>query len=160
MIEDRKLSEHYTLYDLTKTNSHPELQEENRKIDLFLLTRAEPLAVLLDLAVCVVGCPLTINSGYRCPALNKAVGSSERSQHLKFEAADCVPMGMSVEDGFKLLWKAVREGRLSVGQLIHETAERSYGVTSWIHISLGEPYRDKARCNQVLRMEHGQYSFL
>ena len=32
--------------------------------------------------------PLTINSGYRCPALNKEVGGVPTSQHVKGEAAD------------------------------------------------------------------------
>lgn len=34
------------------------------------------------------GRPLVINSGYRCPKLNKAVGGVAESQHVKGEAAD------------------------------------------------------------------------
>ncbi len=34
------------------------------------------------------GGPLKINSGFRCPALNKAVGGVKTSQHVKGEAAD------------------------------------------------------------------------
>ncbi len=34
------------------------------------------------------GGPLNINSGYRCKALNEAVGGVESSQHRKGEAAD------------------------------------------------------------------------
>ena len=34
------------------------------------------------------GKPLHINSGYRCPELNKAVGGKPTSQHLKGEAGD------------------------------------------------------------------------
>ncbi len=37
------------------------------------------------------GAPLSINSGYRCPAVNKAVGGVATSQHLKGEAADVCP---------------------------------------------------------------------
>lgn len=32
--------------------------------------------------------PLHVNSGYRCPELNKAVGGTPTSQHTKGEAAD------------------------------------------------------------------------
>ena len=32
--------------------------------------------------------PVIISSGYRCPALNKAVGGSDTSQHMKGEACD------------------------------------------------------------------------
>lgn len=35
-----------------------------------------------------VGHPLRINSGYRCPELNRAVGGVPASQHVKGEAAD------------------------------------------------------------------------
>lgn len=34
------------------------------------------------------GKPITVNSGYRCPALNKAVNGSKTSQHVKGLAAD------------------------------------------------------------------------
>ncbi len=34
------------------------------------------------------GLPLHINSGYRCPKLNAAVGGAATSQHIKGEAAD------------------------------------------------------------------------
>lgn len=34
------------------------------------------------------GKPIVVNSGYRCPKLNRAVGGVARSQHTKGEAAD------------------------------------------------------------------------
>ncbi|MDE7127672.1 MAG: hypothetical protein K2O58_07250 [Bacteroidales bacterium] len=34
------------------------------------------------------GTPLKINSGFRCPELNTAVGGAPASQHLRGEAAD------------------------------------------------------------------------
>ena len=39
------------------------------------------------------GEPLAINSGYRCPEVNKAVGGVPTSQHTKGEAADACPFG-------------------------------------------------------------------
>ena len=39
------------------------------------------------------GEPLAINSGYRCPEVNKAVGGAPTSQHAKGEAADVCPFG-------------------------------------------------------------------
>lgn len=35
-----------------------------------------------------VGVPMPVNSGYRCPELNAAVGGVPTSQHMKGEAAD------------------------------------------------------------------------
>ena len=39
------------------------------------------------------GEPLAINSGYRCPEVNKTVGGVPTSQHTKGEAADVCPFG-------------------------------------------------------------------
>lgn len=39
------------------------------------------------------GKPLAINSGYRCPEVNKAVGGVPTSQHSRGEAADVCPFG-------------------------------------------------------------------
>lgn len=39
------------------------------------------------------GKPLAINSGYRCPEVNMAVGGVPTSQHTKGEAADVCPFG-------------------------------------------------------------------
>lgn len=50
-----------------------------------------------------VGHPLRINSGYRCPELNKAVGGVATSQHVKGEAAD-----IAAEDPHELA-KVVRD---------------------------------------------------
>ena len=44
------------------------------------------------------GKPIHINSGYRCPALNKAVGGVPTSQHVRGQAADCGvddPLGLA-----------------------------------------------------------------
>ena len=43
---------------------------------------------VLDPARERLGMPITVNSGYRCPAHNKDVGGVKNSQHLKGEAAD------------------------------------------------------------------------
>lgn len=39
------------------------------------------------------GKPLAINSGYRCPEVNKTVGGVPTSQHVFGEAADVCPFG-------------------------------------------------------------------
>lgn len=38
------------------------------------------------------GKPIKVNSGYRCPNHNLAVGGATQSQHMKGEAADIAPM--------------------------------------------------------------------
>jgi zinc D-Ala-D-Ala carboxypeptidase len=158
-MDDQKLSEHFSLYELT-TTTHPEFQEQNRILTDLDVDKLMKVAALLEMIRAELQTPLFVHSGYRCLDLNRAVGSSDRSQHLLCEAADFVPQEQDLGDCFRKIWRLVKDNKLEIGQLIHETAERSYGATSWIHVSLGEPYREKDRCNQILRMQEGVYTLL
>ena len=40
------------------------------------------------------GKPIKVNSGYRCPKHNLAIGGAIGSQHMKGEAADIAPAGL------------------------------------------------------------------
>ena len=56
---------------------------------------------VLDPARKAFGKAIKVNSGYRCPLKNKAVGGVAGSQHLKGEAADIAPAefkGLSVQE--------------------------------------------------------------
>lgn len=50
-------------------------------IRLLVLNLLEPLREIVQR-------PIILNSGYRCPALNKAIGGAKNSQHLIGEASD------------------------------------------------------------------------
>ena len=88
------------------------------------------------------GKPIRISSGFRCTALNKAVGGVPTSQHLKGEAADINNGVAENKKIFKLVKQMIDEGKLEVGQLIDE---KGY---SWIHISLP----DSKHRNQILHL--------
>lgn len=78
------------------------------------------------------GKPITVNSGYRCPALNKAVNGSKTSQHVKGLAAD-ITAGSPKEN--KVLFQLAQELDLPFDQLIDEKKFR------WVHISFSEKPR-------------------
>lgn len=160
-IEDRQLTEHYRLFDLLRTD-HADLLTMNHQIDELQVAKLIQVAMLVEVAWGLIGAPLRISSAYRCPALNKAVGSSDRSQHLLCEAADAVPSGMEVLDAFKKLRVAAKERKIKFGQMIFEQASRGYagGTVAWIHLSLGYPYRAADRCGQILTMNDGAYNLL
>ena len=44
------------------------------------------------------GADITVTSGYRCDALNRAVGGSSTSAHSQAYAADLVPVNGPVKD--------------------------------------------------------------
>ncbi len=73
------------------------------------------------------GRPITVTSGYRCPELNKAVGGSAASHHLRGMAAD-ITTGNNLDN--RRLFQLVLDLRLPFTQLIDE---RGF---SWLHISL------------------------
>ncbi|NDV83636.1 D-Ala-D-Ala carboxypeptidase family metallohydrolase [Bacteroides sp. 51] len=86
------------------------------------------------------GLPVRVNSGYRCPALNKAVKGSMTSQHLKGEAADITT---GSKEGNKKLFELIQTLDLPFDQLIDE---KNY---SWIHIS----HRKENNRKQVLHLK-------
>ncbi len=56
-----------------------------------------------------LGVPIKVNSGYRCPELNKRVGGVSNSYHVKGLAVDGVPLGMSVREA----WEKIKNSNLS-----------------------------------------------
>lgn len=92
----------------------------------------EPLRVAL-------GEPIKISSGFRCQALNKAVGGVTNSQHCKGQAADlCIDGDM---DKGKRWFDYIRK-HLDFDQLIWE--HNAQGVY-WVHVSFVHPDFGKNR---------------
>lgn len=93
---------------------------------------------VLDPARSKFGGPITVNSGYRNPRLNKAVGGAATSQHVKGEAAD-LDAGSRSEN--KRLFEIIRDA-LPFDQLINEHD------FSWVHVS----YREGQNRKQTLKI--------
>lgn len=73
------------------------------------------------------GKPIAVTSGYRCAALNKAVGGSATSHHCKGLAAD-LTTGNRVEN--RRIFQLIIDLGLPFTQLIDE---KNF---SWVHVSL------------------------
>lgn len=163
-MDDFKLSDHFGFNELTVTNNAA-LQSQNReeaaKEPVISCLRAT--AALLERLRARLGA-IIANSAFRCPALNGATaGSSKTSQHMLGQAAD-IRQGEATPETMQALFKAVLavliEDRITFGQLIYEEAKRDYGVSCWVHVSLGTPFRDPAKCGQVLMMKDGVYTLI
>lgn len=74
------------------------------------------------------GKPIRVTSGYRCEELNKAVGGSPTSDHMKGCAADIVGTPATKEEN-EYLFELVQSLHLPFNQLINEKG------FSWVHIS-------------------------
>lgn len=63
-----------------------------------------------------IGVSISINSGYRCAALNKAVGGSSTSKHMQGLGIDCNAKGYT-QDEFV---KKIKESKISVDKCFVE----------------------------------------
>ena len=80
-----KLSEHFSLGEMTRSNSHPEIYNIPSHEAIANLTN---LTKWLEVLRMRAGTPIRINSGYRSPQLNKRIGGVPTSNHLTGCAAD------------------------------------------------------------------------
>ena len=124
---------YFTLSELTKSATAKRLGIDNTAD---ATTRANLTALIekvLDPLRERWGMPIIVTSGYRCVALNKAVGGAASSQHTKGEAADIRTVSDSRADNMKLLRCLLRSG-IVFDQVIAEYVDAA-GRPDWIHVS-------------------------
>ena len=117
-----KLSPHFSLEELTITTR----KNIDNTAPQIVVDRLMVLAAGLEQVRSLLGDnALHISSGYRCPELNQAIGSSSTSAHVLGYAVDftCPGFGTPLE-----VAKAIAASNIKFDQLIHE------GV--WNHLSL------------------------
>ena len=78
--------------------------------------------------------PIKIGSGFRCEALNKAVGGVSNSQHMKGQAVDLCIDG-DIKKGKK--WFEYIKNHLPFDQLIWEKNPKTGSY--WVHVSYVYP---------------------
>jgi len=114
------LTPHFTFQELTRT-SHREFDNIPNTVQINNLQR---LAEFLEKVRALLGKPIIIDSGFRSPEVNAAVGSTSVSQHLRGCAADFRVLGMTPAEAVK----AIYDAKLPYDQLILELG--------WTHISI------------------------
>jgi hypothetical protein len=141
------LSPHFTLSELTRTSSgiaNVPTDAEVKALEALATTLLEPVRAKFG--------PVSIHSGYRGPAVNAAIGGSKTSQHMKGEAADFHCPAAKLEDIMR--WIVIESG-LKYGQVILEG--HTAGEPTWIHLSLGAPWRVGSQCQQALTFDGKGY---
>ena len=123
------LSTNFSLEELTRSSTAVQYRLDNTPGAEAVehLTRT---AVLLEDVRALLGRPLRISSGYRSPAVNKAVGGAATSAHCLGHAVDFVCDGLTPYE----VCQRIRDSGLLFDQLIHE-----YG--RWTHIAFGPGLR-------------------
>lgn len=118
-----QLSPHFTLAELTDSQTATRRGIDNTPTPAVIGNLARVTAVLERVRALVAG-PITVSSGYRSPALNRAVGGAPASAHVLGLAADITAPGMAP----KRLAQAIRDAGIETDQLIYEG--------TWVHIGL------------------------
>ena len=108
-----------------------------RKIDNFpSFTVVEHLAELTEKILeplrVAWGSPIKVTSGYRCDALNRAVGGVSTSAHRLGWAADLQPTNGKIDEFGKFVKEWLTKNRIRFDQCLWETQ----GKTKWVHIGI------------------------
>ena len=133
-----RLSKNFTLSEITKSNTATRLniknapsQEHLNNMQILIRDLIQPMRDALG--------PIRISSGYRSPALNRAIGGSSKSQHCKGQAVDIQFFKKGEMCNKEIYDWVIKEG-IEFDQMINEF---DY---AWIHISL----KDKENRKQIL----------
>ena len=82
-----KLTEHFHFEELYESDTALRLGIDNHP-PADVQSNLTVLAFGLERVRDILAVPILINSAYRCPQLNRAIGGSSSSQHMTGEAAD------------------------------------------------------------------------
>ena len=126
-----KLSEHFTLGEMTRSNSHPEIYNIPSHEAIANLTN---LCKWLEVLRLRAGTPIRINSGYRSPQLNKAIHGVAGSNHMTGCASDIRVENMEQLIRYAaILLDYAKESKQEFDELLIE--RNSHGAI-WLHFAV------------------------
>lgn len=147
-----KLTENFTLQELIKSQTALRKGINNKPASPDIVVNLQTLCEkVLQPVREHFGKPVTVNSGYRCPKLNKAIGSSSKSQHTKGLAADIEIPGVSNKELAEYI-----ESNLPFDQLILEFYNGVDPNSGWVHVSYVDD--DKNRKQTLTINANGTFS--
>lgn len=149
-----QLTEHFHLSEFINSQTGQRLGIDNTPDNEVIENLIALAENVLEPVRAVWDMPVMISSGYRCPALNKAIGGAKSSQHVTGQAADIEVPGL---DNCELAhWIA---DHLEFDQLILEFHDHRKGANDgWVHVS----WNSAGNRNQVLTAvrENGKVVYL
>jgi zinc D-Ala-D-Ala carboxypeptidase len=125
------LSPHFTLAEMTRSQQATRMGLDNIPTPEAYAALRYLCRGLMEGVRALVGAPLRVSSGYRSPAVNRAVGGSPSSQHQAGEACDFEVDGVSNLD----VAKRIVASDLQFDQLILEFYSPLDLHAGWVHIS-------------------------
>lgn len=124
-----RLSPHFSLEELTRSDYALRHGLDNTPAP-WIVEKLKNTARGLERVRDLFGCRVIVSSGYRSPAVNRGAGGSEKSQHMKGEAADIeVPAYGPPRDICHMILKYA--DTIDFDQLILE-------FDAWCHVSFSD----------------------
>lgn len=124
-MNNEKLSENFDLEEFTRSDKAKELGITNEPGEKELAALRVLVGRTIQPLRDKLGLPIHVNSGYRCPELNKAIGGVPTSQHQKGEAAD-----LSIDGKASDILEALENNNIPFDQAI------LYRKQNFLHVSL------------------------
>jgi hypothetical protein len=155
-VEKRKmLSKHVSLHEGVYSRTAERLGIKNDPTDEHLLNMITISEKVFEPLRKHVGGPIKINSFYRGPELNKAIGGSSKSQHCNGQAID-------IDDTFghatnAVMYQWIKEN-LDFDQMIWEfgTDENP----NWVHVSYVSEDKNRNRCLKAYKDEFNKTKYM
>ena len=142
---DMQLSEHFNLKEFTKSETAIRKRIDNTPNSVHATNLKAVCEKILEPVRNHFQKPVRINSGYRGPALNSAVGGSSKSQHCNGEAVDFEIDGLANPELAK--WVAAN---CEFDQIILEFYDPKEGPNSgWVHASYSAGKNRKQKLTAV-----------
>lgn len=126
-----QLTEHFTLEELTVSPTAKKLGLSNTPTPEHIENMRYCCEKILEPVRAHFGKPVQINSSYRAPAVNKAVGGSKTSQHVNGQAIDFEIPG--IDNKTVADWVA---DNLEFDQVILEFYTKGDANSGWVHASI------------------------
>ena len=146
-----RLSSNFTLFEMCKSNTATRKNIDNsanpetiRQLQLLALNVLQKIRDKVG--------AIRITSGYRSPALNRAIGGQKKpiSQHTKGQAADCIIVRDGKMDN-KIIFDAVIDLDIDFDQMIWEFGDDDN--PNWVHVSYVSPDKNRNRCLKAYKKD-------
>lgn len=124
---------YFTLAELLRSDTAKKKNIDNTPSWDVVEHLGELVEKILDPLRAAYGMPIRVSSGYRCPALNKAVGGAATSVHMLGYAADLQVSGsFNKFRDFVVEW--VKKTGVKFDQILLESDKKK--GSKWIHVGL------------------------
>lgn len=130
------ISKYFTIEELIASQTAARKRIDNSPT-LEHLGNLKRTAMRADIVRDMLGHPMIVSSGYRCAALNVAVGGSKTSSHTQGHAIDFTCPGFGTA---RQVFDALKKSGIKFDQLILEYPE---SPGAWVHIGFAEPMRNQ-----------------